>query len=50
VFFLDLNLDADITVLPGCASNDRPAKHSPKIGAEYWKVRLDATREFRRDM
>mgnify|MGYP002641503977 CR=1 FL=1 len=49
-FFLDPNPDADVTVLPACVSDDRPAKYPPTTGAAYLKERLDATQEFRRDM
>jgi len=48
-FFLDSNPDADVTVLPACVEDDRPAKYPPTTGAEYLKERLNATQEFRRD-
>ena len=49
-FFLDPDPDADVTVLPGCISDDRPARYPPTTGAAYLKERLDATQAFRRDM
>ncbi|MGI9316857.1 MAG: isopenicillin N synthase family dioxygenase [bacterium] len=47
-FFLDPNPDADVSVLPACVNDDRPAKYPPTTGAKYLKERLDATQEFRR--
>jgi isopenicillin N synthase-like dioxygenase len=49
-FFLDPNPEADVSVLPGCVTADRPAKYPPTTGAAYLKERLDATQAFRRDM
>lgn len=49
-FFLDPNPDADVTVLPACVSDDRPAKYPPTTGAAYLTERLDATQEFRRGL
>jgi isopenicillin N synthase-like dioxygenase len=48
-FFLDPDPDADVTVLPGCVSADRPARYPPTTGAAYLKERLDATQAFRRE-
>ncbi|MEK9662071.1 MAG: 2-oxoglutarate and iron-dependent oxygenase domain-containing protein [Alphaproteobacteria bacterium] len=48
-FFLDPDPDADVTVLPGCVSDERPARYPPTTGAAYLKERLDATQAFRRD-
>lgn len=49
-FFLDPNPDADVSVLPSCVSDDRPAKYPPTTGAAYLAQRLNATQEFRRDV
>ncbi len=42
-FFLDPNPEADISCLPGCAGDDRPAKYSPIRGDDYLQGKLDAT-------
>ena len=42
-FFLDPNPDAVVECLPGCVSEDRPAKYVLTTGAVYLKSRLDAT-------
>jgi isopenicillin N synthase-like dioxygenase len=50
VFFLDPDPDADVTVLPECVTDGRPARYPPTTGAAYLKERLDATQAFRRDL
>lgn len=47
-FFLDPNPDAVVASLPGCVSDDRPAKYPPVTGAEFLKMRLDATYAHRK--
>ncbi|ODN69960.1 isopenicillin N synthase family dioxygenase [Methylobrevis pamukkalensis] len=47
-FFLDPNPDALVACLPGCASDETPAKYAPVTGADYLAARLDATYDFRR--
>ncbi len=49
-FFFPPNPEVDISVLPACVSDDRPAKYPPTTVAEYVKQRLDRTQEFRRSM
>lgn len=49
-FFLDPNPDADVTVLPACIDEDRPARYPPTTGAAYLAERLNATQEFRQDV
>lgn len=44
-FFLDPNPDAEVACLPTCQSSDRPAKYPKVSGAEYLKMRLDASYE-----
>ncbi len=42
-FFLDPNPDAVISCLPGCATDERPAKYAPIRGDDYLQGKLDAT-------
>ena len=42
-FFLDPNPDAEVSCLPGCLSENNPAKYAPISGAEYLRARLDAS-------
>lgn len=42
-FFLDPNPDALVSCLPGCQSQERPARYPPISGADYLRARLDAT-------
>lgn len=44
-FFLDPNPDAEVACLPGCQSDERPAKYPPISGADYLRSRLDASYE-----
>ncbi|WP_299474030.1 2-oxoglutarate and iron-dependent oxygenase domain-containing protein [uncultured Roseibium sp.] len=44
-FFLDPNPEADVSCLPGCMSETRPAKYPAISGADYLRARLDATYE-----
>ncbi|MBS8259550.1 isopenicillin N synthase family oxygenase [Roseibium polysiphoniae] len=44
-FFLDPNPDAEVACLPTCQSSDKPAKYPPVSGADYLRMRLDASYE-----
>lgn len=44
-FFLDPNPDALVSCLPGCATDERPAKYPPIRGDDYLMSRLNPTYE-----
>ena len=44
-FFLDPNPEAIVECLPGCASNETPAKYPPIRGDDYLESRLNPTYE-----
>lgn len=46
-FFFDVNSDAMVECLPGCADADRPVRYPPISAGAYLKSRLDATYGFR---
>ncbi|WP_305983861.1 isopenicillin N synthase family oxygenase [Roseibium sp. MMSF_3544] len=47
-FFLDPNPDAIVSCLPGCMSEDNPARYPAISGADYLRSRLDATYDHAR--
>jgi isopenicillin N synthase-like dioxygenase len=48
-FFFDPNYDADITALPSCVSDDRPARYPPTTGLEHLLERINSTFSYRVD-
>jgi isopenicillin N synthase-like dioxygenase len=46
-FFLGVNYDTLIEALPGCVTEDRPAKYAPVIAGDYVQERLTATYGYR---
>ncbi len=45
-FFHDGNADAMISCLPGCATEDHPARYEPVLVADYLTAKLNASREL----
>ncbi|ADZ70395.1 isopenicillin N synthase family dioxygenase [Polymorphum gilvum] len=44
-FFLDPNPDAEVACMPSCQGPDTPARYPPVPGADYLKMKLDASYE-----
>ncbi|HUW79617.1 MAG TPA: 2-oxoglutarate and iron-dependent oxygenase domain-containing protein [Acidocella sp.] len=48
-FFLGLNYDTLIDVLPGCVTPERPRKYEPVVAGDYVQSRFDATYGYRKE-